>query len=177
MAVLTPAQIRLIMGPVCSVERAEACAPALISALGLAGATTVTRAAAMLAQIAWECAQLRILIEPESEGTAKYDGGSNFRGRGFIQLTHRYNYRAAGEALSLPLESTPDLAAHLDVAARVTAWYWTTHHLNELVDAREFRAVTEKINGRATDGPPSYHERRERYYHTALEVIGLGASF
>lgn len=182
---MTPEQVRAVMGPVCSIERAEACAPAISSALFWGECNTVTRAAAMVAQMAWESGQLRFMVEPEDKASA-YEGrndlgntlpgdGVRFRGRGFFQLTGRANYRAAGIALGLTLESEPDLAAELTIAASIAAWYWVTRKMNALADARDFRAITEKINGRSTDGPPSYHERRERHYKAALEVLGLTA--
>lgn len=184
---ITPEQIRWIMGPMCSTERAAACAPALQLALSQADAWSVTRAAALLAQIAWESGQLRFLIENE-DAALKYEGrkdlgnvetgdGVKYRGRGFLQLTGRVNYQNAREALSIDLVGQPDLAAELDTAALITAWYWQQHNCNELADARDFRAITIAVNGAATEGPPSYHSRRERYYVTALEVLGITAHY
>jgi uncharacterized protein YvpB len=54
------------------------------------------------------------------------DGGSHFRGRGWIQLTHDYNYEAAGKALGMDLLGNPDQALDPDVAGLTTLWYWTT---------------------------------------------------
>lgn len=182
---LTADQVRFIAGPVCPEANAAACAPALQEALMLADALTVTRAAAMLAQIVWETGQLRFLVEGEEPATA-YEGraslgntekgdGVRYRGRGFFHLTGRANYRAAGAAIGVPLEAQPDFAAELQIVPKITAWYWQKHALNGLADARDFRGITERINGKATEGPPSYHERREKYYRAALEVLGLSA--
>lgn len=57
---------------------------------------------------------------------AGYDGGPAYAGRGYIQLTHLSNYRAAGDALGLALAINPDLALDPHVAADVLAWYWAT---------------------------------------------------
>lgn len=182
---LTAEQVRLIAGPVCPEANAAACAPALHSTLVLADALTVTRAAALLAQVIWETGQLRYLVEGEEQASA-YEGrerlgnvqtgdGVRYRGRGFIHLTGRDNYTRFGDELGLPLVDQPDLAAELDVAARVTAAYWRQHRLNELADARDFRGVTQAINGASTENAPSWHSRREGYYRTALEVLGLTA--
>lgn len=182
---MTPGQVVLIMGPMCSKERAEACAPSLTNMLGLAEANTVTRAAAMIAQIAWETGQLRFLIEDEEAANAyewRKDLGNNeagdgllFRGRGYIHLTGRHNYFLASAALGFDFVGQPDLAAELGHAGPIAAWYWRTRRLNELSDQRNFRGITRLINGATTDGPPSYHERREKYYRAALEVFGLSA--
>jgi len=47
--------------------------------------------------------------------------GAAFRGRGFVQLTGRYNYTHYARELSLPLVTNPALAASPAVAARILA--------------------------------------------------------
>jgi predicted chitinase len=47
--------------------------------------------------------------------------GARYKGRGFIQLTGRANYRTYGERLGQPLEDEPDLANVSWTAARVLA--------------------------------------------------------
>lgn len=185
--VITPEMLRSIAGPVLSMERATACAPAIELMLAAAECTTTPRRAAMLAQVLWECNFLRSLVEDELQAQA-YEGrvkslgntqpgdGVRYRGRGFIHLTGRANYGAAGEALGLELEEEPDIAGDLEVAARVAAWYWLRHALNVYADAGDLRNITRVINGAATDGPPSYHERRERYYRKALDVLNRPVS-
>ena len=72
--------------------------------------------------------------------------GYRYRGRGYIQLTGRDNYRQAEEALKLPLLRHPELLSEPSVAARVAVWFWATHvrpHVNNFADTR---AVTHPIN-------------------------------
>ena len=182
---ITASQLQQITGPVCSIDRAEACLPALRSALVVAGAHTVVRAATLLSQLIWETGQLRFLIESEDAARA-YEGRSDlgnttvgdgvlYRGRGFLHLTGRANYRTFGTRIGVDLEAQPDLAAELDIAALVTASYWELHQLNALADVNDRRGVTKRINGAATDEAPSYFLRRERYYWKALEVFGSSA--
>lgn len=57
---------------------------------------------------------------------ARYEGGSDFAGRGYIQITHLSNYRATGATLGLDLVGDPDMALVPTVAADVLAWYWDT---------------------------------------------------
>lgn len=45
--------------------------------------------------------------------------GYKFRGRGFVQLTGRANYRRMGNHLGIDLESNPDLAATPEIAADI----------------------------------------------------------
>jgi peptidoglycan L-alanyl-D-glutamate endopeptidase CwlK len=47
--------------------------------------------------------------------------GARYKGRGFIQLTGRANYRAFGERLGQPLEEEPDLANVPRTAAQILA--------------------------------------------------------
>jgi len=80
--------------------------------------------------------------------------GWRFRGRGLLQITGRDNYRAAGLALALTLESEPEQVETPVVAALVAAQFWQSHGLNELADERDgvdadanFETMTVRING------------------------------
>lgn len=50
--------------------------------------------------------------------------GYRYRGRGYIQLTGKANYAAAGQALGLDLVAQPDLSMEPANAARIALWYW-----------------------------------------------------
>lgn len=50
--------------------------------------------------------------------------GYLYRGRGYIQLTGRDNYTAAGLELNMDLAGNPNLAAEPQNAARIAVWYW-----------------------------------------------------
>ena len=74
--------------------------------------------------------------------------GYRYRGRGFIQLTGRYNYRVYGQRLHLDLEKNPDQALDPVIAARVLASYFK--HRPGLVEACEhenWREVRRPVNG------------------------------
>lgn len=179
-AMLTPA-ILARCWPRCPPALVEPLAQALAYAMSTTAINTVPRAAAFLGQLAWECNEARMLEEPRETALA-YEGrrdlgnvqagdGVLFRGRGLIHLTGRDNYRRAG------LEDIPERAASPEVAAKIAAWYWAEHGCNELVDAKKWREVTERINGLATDGPPSYHEKRmERINRCAVALGGTPVS-
>lgn len=49
--------------------------------------------------------------------------GERFRGRGFIQLTGRYNYKKYGEILGVDLINDCELANHPSIAAEILAYF------------------------------------------------------
>lgn len=81
-------------------------------------------------------------------GNTQEGDGEKYKGRGYIQLTGRYNYKRAGQALGIPLESNPSLAADPSVAADIAIWYWK-HRVQPKVtgfDDKHIYDVTKKIN-------------------------------
>ncbi len=56
-----------------------------------------------------------------SLGNLGWPDGERYKGRGFIQLTGRANYRTYGQRLGVPLEEQPELANDPKVAARILA--------------------------------------------------------
>jgi putative chitinase len=73
--------------------------------------------------------------------------GWRYRGRGWIQITGRDNYRAAGLYLGVDLLSRPDLAATPEFAGRTAAWFWRTRGLNEPADRGDVEGCTRRIQG------------------------------
>lgn len=79
-------------------------------------------------------------------GNTNPGDGARYAGRGYIQITGRENYRRAGQALNLPLEQQPELAAKPDVAARIAVWYWKTRVKPNIQNFADTTAVTKYIN-------------------------------
>ncbi|MBN1209209.1 MAG: peptidoglycan-binding protein [Myxococcaceae bacterium] len=171
---VTLQQLRAIM-PRLSEAQASSYLPHLNAAMAQVEITTPRRQAAFLAQLAHESGELRFW-EELADGKA-YEGrrdlgntqpgdGPRYKGRGPIQLTGRANYRAAGQALGIDLEKSPERARDPDVGFRVAAWYWQSRGLNALADAGDFREITRRING-GYNGLP----QREEYYARALRIL------
>ncbi len=97
--------------------------------------------------------------------------GWSYRGRGCIQLTGKANYTAAGEDLGVDFLSDPDIVATPQYAALTAGWFWSTHDLNPLADARDDLAITKKING-GTNGLDDRIARTQK----ALDVLKAGSS-
>ena len=72
--------------------------------------------------------------------------GAKYKGRGYIQLTGRDNYKKAGQALGLPLEQKPELVEKPEIAAKVAVWYWKTRVANKVDSFKNTKDVTKTIN-------------------------------
>lgn len=97
--------------------------------------------------------------------------GWRFRGRGPIQVTGRENYRKAGQALGIGLESDPDRMLDPATGCLAAAWFWHSRGLNTLADADSengFREITRRINGGFLG-----LEERIHYWERARQVLGL----
>jgi predicted chitinase len=79
-------------------------------------------------------------------GNKAVGDGAKYKGRGYIQLTGRYNYKKAGEALGLPLEAQPELVEKPEVAAKVAVWYWQNRVAPKVDSFKDTKAVTKTIN-------------------------------
>ena len=79
-------------------------------------------------------------------GNVKPGDGERYKGRGFIQITGRDNYRMAGQAIGLPLEQKPELASTPEVAAKIAVWYWKTRVKPAVSNFNDTTAVTKAIN-------------------------------
>ena len=73
--------------------------------------------------------------------------GWKYRGRGFIQLTGKANYAAAGKALKMNLVDNPDKASEVKTALEVAAWYFESRGCNKAADNDSLKGVTRLING------------------------------
>jgi putative chitinase len=163
---------------VCPMSAAEArdLACALGPAFARFGITTPGRAAMAVAQFAHESAGFTTTTEFASG--AGYEGrrdlgnvipgdGRRFKGRGYIQITGRANYKAVSQAFGVDFLARPELLAAPRYAALASCWWWDSHGCNELADTGDVRAVTRRING----GENGLAERRA-YFARASAVAG-----
>lgn len=137
---------------------------------------SVVRSAMRNGRPALEAARLEALEgRPEALAELMYGGrmgnnhagdGYRYRGRGYIQLTGRETYRAAGEALGIDLERDPQRAAEPETAARIAVWYWQTRVRAE--DRDDVREAGAAINGR---DPPNGLADRERRFEQWNRVL------
>lgn len=77
----------------------------------------------------------------------RYDGGPVFHGRGFIQLTHRYNYQKVGNELGLDLVNFPDQALDPVIAAKAACIYWRDRDIASMCERQDWAAVRRAVYG------------------------------
>lgn len=76
--------------------------------------------------------------------------GWKFRGRGYVMLTGKVNYKAFGDYIGVDLLSNPDLVA-TKYPLTVAGWYFETKRLWQLadrgIDEETIKAITRRVNG------------------------------
>ncbi|HWH83814.1 MAG TPA: glycoside hydrolase family 19 protein [Burkholderiaceae bacterium] len=180
---LTDLQLQQIMPTLAAGKRALYL-PHLNRAIETYAVDTALRVAAFVAQLAHESGEFRWMeelwgptdaqrrYEPPSDlakrlGNTAAGDGQRFKGRGPIQITGRFNYGRYGEGIGVDLLADPARAAAPEVAFATAGLFWQSNGLNELADARDFVAITKRING-GTNGLAD----RQMYYARAQAVLG-----
>lgn len=97
-----------------------------------------------------------------------YSGGADYFGRGFIQLTHDYNYQKMGELLGLgnALIDDPSLALDPDISAKLLAVFFKVNGVADLAKRGAFIQARQPIN---PDNLGWQIARRARYFLSLLK--------
>ncbi len=110
----------------------------------------------------------RVYANRMGNGSEDSGDGWAFRGRGFIQLTGRNNYKLCGEALGIDLQSDPTYLETPEGAARSAAWFWKKNGLNAVADTGDIVKMTKIING----GTIGLEDRKRHFDHTLAVLNG-----
>jgi len=103
-----------------------------------------------------------------NNGSEASGDGWRFRGRGFIQLTGRWNYTRCAQGIHVDIVKDPDYLLTIRGATDSAYWFWTTNkRLNESADKDNIVLMTRIVNG-GTNGL----EHRTKIYEKAKEVLG-----
>ncbi|MFE6383057.1 glycoside hydrolase family 19 protein [Streptomyces roseolus] len=159
------------------------------------GSDTVKKqeAAAFLANVAHETGGLVHIVE---QNTANYPhycdarqpygcpaGQAAYYGRGPIQLSWNFNYKAAGDALGIDLLNNPwRVEREPDVAMMTGLWYWNTQNgpgtmtaHNAMVNGAGFGQTIWAINGslECNGGNPAQVQSRVTKYQQFTQILGV----
>jgi len=109
----------------------------------------------------------RVYANRMENGDEASGDGWRYRGRGFIQLTGKRNYRLCGKDLGINLLEDPDYVSRSPVGAIESAlWFWTVNNLNSYADRDDLKGQTRKLNG-GFNGL----EERLKYYEEVKRVL------
>lgn len=111
----------------------------------------------------------RVYANRMENGPEESGDGWTYRGRGFLQLTGKRNYRLCGNDLQLNLLEDPDYVSRSPVGAIESAlWFWTVNNLNSYADRDNIQGQTFKLNG-------GYNGLAERikYYEKAKRILAM----
>ena len=157
------------------------------------GSDTVRRqeAAAFLANVNHETGGLVYITEinkgndlcDESQSYGCPAGTYGYYGRGPIQLSWNFNYKAAGDALGLPLLTNPYLVERDPAVAWKTGiWYWMTQSgpgtmtpHDAMVNQRGFGETIRSINGslECNGRNPAQVQSRINAYQRFVQILGV----
>lgn len=96
-------------------------------------------------------------------GNTQAGDGSKFLGRGLIQITGKYNYKAFGNFCNQDFISNPDLLLEPRLAVLSAFWFWEKSKCNIYADSDSSEAIrqtTKLING----GYGNLKERTDLYF-------------
>jgi predicted chitinase/chitodextrinase len=165
-------------------------------AFATTGSDTVKRqeAAAFLANVNHETGGLVYIDEINTANWPHYcdpgqpygcpAGQSAYHGRGPIQLSWNFNYKAAGDAIGVDLLHQPDLVAtNPSISWQTGLWYWmtgtgnagTTSH-NAMVNGQGFGTTIRAINSiECNGGNPAQVQSRIDAYNRFTGILGVSA--
>lgn len=179
---ITAQQIKAIL-PTANIVRVATLEPFFQTYMPLYGIVTPQRVGAFVAQVGEESADLHSFVEYASG--AEYEGrrdlgnnetgdGVKFKGRGPIQITGRFMYKACSLALygDTRLLDHPELLEQYGDGVKSACWFWDkVKDLNKICDLPEtwihpgphqytkFQWITQSING----GQNGYAARLANY--------------
>lgn len=164
---VTPTRIHPLF-PFTPLANIAANLPHVLAALAAADLTDTPMLLAALATIRAEAEPFLPLTEAESPFNTSPGGnpfnlydhradlgnqgppdGALFRGRGYVQLTGRFNYANYGRTLSLDLIANPSLAAESEPAARILAAFLAEKQtaIRAALAAQDFARARRLVNG------------------------------
>lgn len=94
-------------------------------------------------------------------GNTEQGDGWRYRGRGWLQVTFKDNYRAVTPFAGVDLVAMPDRLADPRIASTCAAAWWTHRGLNAAADRWDVDAMSEGVNG----GKNALQERRLALAH------------
>lgn len=81
-------------------------------------------------------------------GNTQPGDGQRYKGRGYIQLTGRYNYTQFAKSSGIPVDKKPELLRDPTTAAAASIWFWKNKVKPVVANIKNVAAVTKAVNGK-----------------------------
>ena len=104
----------------------------------------------------------RVYANRMGNGNEASGDGYKYRGRGFIQLTGKYNYQQFADACNTTIDEAIEYCTTTEGALESALYYWDKNNLNATCDADDITKMTKKING-GTNGLADRKQKYEAY--------------
>ncbi|MDP9814650.1 glycoside hydrolase family 19 protein [Spirilliplanes yamanashiensis] len=159
------------------------------------GAAGKLEVVAFLANIAHESGGLKYTVELNTANYPNYcdasrpygcpAGRAMYYGRGPMQLSWNFNYKAAGDALGRDLLNNPNLVAtDATIAFETAVWYWMTQNgpgtrpAHVAIRANDFNGTVRAINGsiECNGGNPAQVQSRINNLENFARIAGVNLS-
>jgi hypothetical protein len=163
---LSPEIIAAILGPYGPFVNVSANWPLIEAALDRRGIYSALCAVAAISTVAVETGKfgpikeqggptyLTNLYENRKDlGNTTPGDGVRFRGRGFVQITGRWDYAHFGAEIGQDLVANPDLALDPAVSADILALFFHERGVPAAADQQNWEMVRRKVNGGLTGWP------------------------
>ena len=140
--------------------------------------TTCIRKIHFLAQCYHETQRFDLSYEKNPSSTVS--GGSFYRGRGLIQLTHDYNYEKLRKKISNNSKLSdfvPRVAKEINLACQASGYYWKNlgivhGDINTIADKDDVLTVSKEINGYGgKNGIPNGFNDRKTFTNLLKEIF------
>jgi hypothetical protein len=80
-------------------------------------------------------------------GNTEPGDGILYKGRGFVQITGRANYKYYGQKLGIDLIENPDLVLQVEIASEILAEYFVDRRISQAANAHDWELVRRLVNG------------------------------
>ena len=113
---------------------------------------------------------------PEAIAIAARHGttpGRFWKGHGVFQTTGYKNHLRVAEKLGIDCVENPELLCEPIGGARAAGLYWRDNALSALAQRDDLVGITKRVNGAATEGPPSHLAERRKYLERAKLALGI----
>lgn len=109
----------------------------------------------------------RVYASRMGNGDEKSGDGWKFRGKGFIQITGKFNTANFAKFMEMSIDDALKYLLTLEGACMSAGWYWASNGLNAFADKEDILALTKRING----GTIGLDDRKAKYAKARAVLI------